>query len=235
MKSIAGALTLALATAPTLLFAQDWSGEGEMGFVSSKSEDTSSDTLTLKARLNRETERWRHTAKAEANYAESEVDGVKSKTAERIYSSWKTDRKLGEKHYIYGLINYETDDIVDLDYRINESVGYGIRLLPGPRHTLDTEIGVGARQTKIAGERDDEGVVRLAADYRFQINEGARFSEELTVEHGSEATITRSITGLSTKIQGNLASKISYTHQRVDSDSETQDESIFAVTLVYSF
>ncbi|MCW8828864.1 MAG: DUF481 domain-containing protein [Gammaproteobacteria bacterium] len=237
MKPIAGALILALATtASGTAVAQDWSGEGEFGFVSTDSETTSSDTLTLKARIARETERWRHTAKAEALYAESEnEEGISSRTSERLFASWKTDRKLGEKHYIYGLINYETDGVLDLDYRVNESVGYGIRLLRGPRHVLDTEIGVGARQTSINDVREDEGVLRLAADYRYNINDAAHISEEASVEHGSDSTVTRSITGLSAKIQGNLASKISYTYQHVDTDGDTTDESIFAVTLVYSF
>lgn len=236
MKPRSGALTFVLATVATGALAQDWSGEGELGFVSSDSETTSSDTLTMKARLERETERWRHTAKAEALYAESEnEDGVSSKTAERFFASWKTDRKFGDTHYIYGLINYETDGVIDLDYRVNESVGYGISLLRGPRHFLDTEVGVGARQTRIDGVREDEGVLRLAADYRYNISDAAHFSEELSVEHGGESTITRSITGLSAKIQDNLASKISYTYQHVDTEGDTTDESIFAVTLVYSF
>lgn len=236
MKLIAGALTVALTTAASGALAQDWSGEGEFGFVSTDSDTTSSDTLTLKAKVGRETERWRHTAKAEAIYAESENElGESSTTSERFFASWKTDYKMGEKHYIYGLVNYETDEVIDLDYRVNESVGYGIRLLRGPKHLLDTEIGVGARQTSINDVREDEAVLRLAADYRYNISDSAHFSEEASIEHGSESTISRSITGLTAKIQDNLASKISYTYQHVDTNGVTSDESIFAVTLVYSF
>lgn len=217
------------------LFAQDWSGEGEFGYVNNDTEAASNDTLTLKAKLGRESERWRHSARAEAIYAESESEGVTSKTADKIFVAWKSDRKLGEKHYIYSLVNYETDAVNQLDYRVNESVGYGRRLLKGPRHLLETEIGIGARQTSIDDESEDEAVLRLAADYRYNFSEQAHFTEELSVEYGHLSTVTRSVTGLSSKLQDNLASKIGYTHQRVDSDGDTQNESILAVTLVYSF
>ncbi|MGM0595121.1 MAG: DUF481 domain-containing protein [Pseudomonadota bacterium] len=237
MKPIAGALTIAaLAAAPLgTLHAQDWSGEGELGYVTTDSETSSNDTFTLKAKVGRESELWRHTAHAEVIYAESETDGVSSKTSDRRFVSWKSDRKLGERHYIYGLVNYEADDVNQLDYRANVSVGYGNQILRGPRHKLDAEIGAGWRETKIAGLKEDEAVLRFAGDYRYNITDASHISEELSVEYGSESTVTRSVTGLSSKLKDNLASKLSYTRQRVDTDEATTDESILAVTIVYSF
>lgn len=229
------ALVAAVMAPVSLASAQDWSGEGELGYISSDSDTASNDTFTLKARLGRETEHWRHTAKAEAIYAESTEDGVESKSADRRFLSWKSDRKLGKKHYIYGLVSYESDAINSIDYRTNESVGYGNRLLQGPVHLLDLEIGAGARQSEINGVRDDEGVLRLAADYRYNFSDNAHFTEEFSHEHGTDTRITRSVTGLSAKINNSLASKLSYTRQRTESDAATLNESIVAATLVYSF
>jgi len=234
MKSFVAIIAAALAPV-TLAMAQDWSGEGELGYVSSDTDTTSSESLTVKARIGRETEKWRHTAKAEAIYAKSKEDGVESKSADRRFFSWKSDRKLGKKHYIYGLVSYESDVINNIDYRTNESVGYGNRLLQGPTHLLDLEIGAGARQTETDGVRNDEGVLRLAADYRYNISDSAHVTEELSHEHGTDTRISRSVTGLSTKINSSLASKLSYTRQRTESDEATLNESIVAATLVYSF
>lgn len=232
-KFVAITVIASLPVAPAL--AQDWSGEGELGYISNETDTTSSDTFTLKAKIGRETARWRHTAKAEATYAESEENDVKSKSADRRFFSWKTDRKLGNNHYIYGLLSYESDAINNIDYRTNESVGYGNRLLQGPTHLLDVEIGLGARQSEVDNVRNDEGVLRLAADYRYNISDNAHITEEVSYEHGTDTRIGRSVTGLSTKINGSLASKLSYTRQRTESDEATLNESTIAATLVYSF
>jgi putative salt-induced outer membrane protein YdiY len=229
---IAAATSLLLPLAAT---AAEWSGEAELGYVRSDNSTATSDTLNAKAKVGSETEHWRHTARAEALFAESESDGVESKTAEKYMAGWKSERKLGQKSYWYGLINYETDRVTQLDYRVSEFLGYGFRLVKTERQTLDIEVGAGARQTSVNDESNDEAVGRLALNYLNKLSETAKFTEELSTEIGEESTITRSVTGLSAKIQDNLASKLTYTFQRVETDEASEDESIFAAALVFSY
>ena len=103
---------------------------------------------------------------------------------------------------------------------------------------LDLEIGPGARQTKLDnGETDSEAIARGAAKLEWDISKTSKFTEVLTVEAGEDVTITKSVTGLSSKINGNLSMKITYTYKTTsevpvgtdDTDTET------AVTLVYNF
>ena len=104
--------------------------------------------------------------------------------------------------------------------------------------TLDLEAGPGARRYKITnGKSDTEFLVRGAAKYAWKITTTSKFTEDLTVESSSDTTITKSVTGLSSKINGDLAMKVTYTVKHTSdvppgiekTDTET------AVTLVYSF
>ena len=103
---------------------------------------------------------------------------------------------------------------------------------------LDLEIGPGARQSKLtAGDTENEFTARAAAKYAWSITKTSKFTENLLAEVGQDATITKSVTALSSKINGDLAMKLSYAIKHISdvpagfekTDSET------AVTLVYSY
>jgi len=211
-----------------------WKAEAELGVLNTNG-NTKTRNITAKAKAVNDRDRWRHTFKAEAlNTSENTVT-----TTERYFASGKSDYKLTEKSYAFGLVTYENDRFGGYDYRFTETLGYGRNVIKRDTLALDLEAGLGARQSKLtsSGEKQSEGLARVAGNLDWKISATSTFSEDLSSDIGEKSTVSKSVTALKTQIAGNLASKLSYTAKYTTKtppgitglDTET------AVTLVYSF
>ena len=210
-----------------------WKATAEVGYVST-SGNTETETLNAKAMVSTERENWRHKAEITSLKSSDETGDTADKDTFMIQS----DYKLKDPNYLFGLITYEEDKFSGYEYQATESVGYGRRVVKRETVKLDLEIGPGARQTKLDnGSTESEAIARAAAKLEWDISKTSKFTEVLTVEAGEDATITKSVTGLSSKINSSLSMKITYTYKNTsevpvgvdDTDTET------AVTLVYNF
>lgn len=211
-----------------------WSGEAELGFVST-SGNTETETFNAKAKVVNDRERWRHTGKLDVLTASDEGD----RTAERYFLSEKSDYKLSRISYLFLLLTYEDDRFTGYDYRASESVGYGRTVISRTNLTLDLEGSIGARQSELiaTGNRSSEGIARLAGALNWKISDSAKFSQDLESEIGEDATITRSVSALTTTVAGNLAAKFAVRVKHTsdvppgidNADIET------STTLVYTF
>ena len=178
---------------------------------------------------------WRHSARAEA--LRSSTDG--DRTAERYQITGKSDYRLDDRNYLFGLLGYEDDRFSGYDYQANASVGYGRDLVRGPTLNVNAELGVGARHNRLADtdESDTEGTVRVAGALSWNISDAATFSQQLDSTIGEDLPVTNSISSLSTQVVGNLAAKLSV-HVRHISDVpdgvEKRDTKTTA-NLVYKF
>ncbi len=211
-----------------------WAGEVEAGIIVT-SGNTDTQNISAKAKVVNNRDKWRHTGKLEALQSEN----TNVTTAERYLASGKSDYKLTDIDYLFGTIDYEDDKFSGYDYRATEVLGYGRRVLSTPSMTLELEVGAGSRQSKLtsSGDTNSEGLARLAGNYNWKISDTTTFSEELTVDAGSDSTISKSVTGLKSQVAGNLATRITLTVKNTSdvpvgvekTDRET------AVTLVYGF
>ena len=210
-----------------------WKASAELGFVTT-SGNTETETLNAKASASTDREQWRH--KGEVTALKSS-DAVNT-TAEKYTLMVQSDYKLEGKNFLFGVVTYDDDKFSGYDYRVTEAIGYGRRVIEETDMTLDLEIGPGARQSKLdSGETDSEGLIRAAAIYNWTISKTSKFGEALTVEAGEDVTVTKSVTSLSSQIEGNLSMKITFTYKNTsevpvgveETDTET------AITLVYNF
>ncbi len=230
---VAGGILLsqtALADPP----ASPWKANAELGILATNG-NTRTKNITLKTQVTYEQERWRHTLKAEA--LNSSDKGTT--TAERYLASGKSDFKLSDKSYLFGLVAYENDRFSGYNYRVSETLGYGYSLLKRPTLTLDLEAGAGARQSKVivTDESQNEAVLHLAGNLGWKISGNATFTQSLSTDIAKKATITKSVTALTNHIVGNLQSKISFTAQNTSQvpAGTTKLDTETAVTLVYNF
>lgn len=212
-----------------------WKGNVELGYVKTGG-NTETESLNTKARGERDGETWRHKLNLEA--LKSSDDGTT--TAERYIVSGQSDYKLkGKKNFFFVYVSYEDDKFSGYDYQMTEAIGYGRRVLEENNMTLDLEIGPGARQSKVedTGKTESEALVRGAARYAWNITDHSKFSEDLTVEAGEDATISKSVTGLSAKINSSLATKLTYTVKNTSKvpPGIKKTDTELAVTLVYGF
>lgn len=239
MKTITGSVIMlgGLLSAP-LAFAEEatdskWSGEAELGYLKTTG-NTDSESLHARAKVVNERKKWRHTGTIEAvNKTDQGTN-----TAKRWLLTGKSDYKIDDRSYFFLMLRYEDDRFSGYDYQVSEVIGYGYTVVKTDTVKLDTEVGAGARQSKLLnGGSTSEGVVRGSADLDWKLSETATFLQHLSVEAGEDSTISRSVTGLKMQIVGNLSAKLTHSIRHASDVpagfDKTDTESI--VTLVYNF
>ncbi len=215
-----------------------WESTAELGIVVT-SGNTKTSSTSGKFDTNKEVEKWRFNLHAET--LSSSSDNVKS--AEKYLASGQANYKFNKFDYMFGLLTYNKDLFSGYEYQSTIAAGYGRRILNNDTMTLDLEAGPGVRFSKVDtsidpnAEARSQAVLRTAAKYRWTISDNSKFSEDLTSEASHESSVTKSVTGLTAKVNSSLAMKVTVTLTRTthvpvgtkENDTET------ALTLVYSF
>lgn len=209
-----------------------WSSEVELGAVFTGG-NTDQQTIKFRGEAVRDSESWVHQTRLDLLSASE--NGVES--AQRSYLFYQGDYKLSVGS-IFGRASYEDDKFNGFDYQADFSFGYSRPLYDNGTHKLSGDIGLGYRTSELpTGVSDGEGLVRVAADYTWNISENAQFRQLLSSDIGADSTISRSESSVSANIAGDLAMKFSI-NVRNNSGAplgtkDTDTES--AVTLVYKF
>lgn len=215
-----------------------WSGSAELGYVST-SGNTETSSIKTRADAVWEVEKWRDTTHFESLNLEEDSE----RSAERYYITHKTDYKFTDISYAFAFQSFDKDRFSGYDWQATASFGYGRRVLKTDTMQLDLEAGPGYRVSRLEEEDEDgdieenEAILRLYGKYSWKVSESAVFEEELSIETGSDKTITKSVTSLKTTIVGQLAMKLSYTIKYtsdVPVDTEEKDTET-AVTILYEF
>ena len=217
-----------------------WKSSVELGFIRTTG-NTETQNLAAKADVTYEVDKWRYNGYAEGYGSEAEDDtGNTVVSAERYELSGKSDYKFNEYDYAYGLVKLQKDRFSGFEYEHIVSFGYGRKAIKQDNMELDLEIGPGERFFKVdlpGAESDKEALLRLAANYWWQITANSKFTQKLSTDIGEEITSTESITGIQANINSTLALKFTYTvrnKSKVPADTEKTDTEA-AMTLVYSF
>jgi putative salt-induced outer membrane protein len=210
-----------------------WFGHVKFGYLAT-SGNTENSNLNSSFQLGYTAGKWVHTLDAFAVYA-SENEAT---TAEAYELGWKTERNLSEVDFLFGRVNWRKDRFSGYPEQFSESVGYGRRLIDKAPHTLNAEIGVGARQAeRIDGVTENNGILRAGLDYKWQFSETAAFTQDFVVEAGADNTYLESITAITARLIGDLALVASYTiknNSDVLPGTESTD-TYSAVSLEYAF
>lgn len=220
-------------TAKKTATAEGWQGSVAFGTLET-SGNTDTSSSNAKALLGYKGGNWQDSLLFQALRASS--DGVL--TAESFNANGQTDYNFTDKNYVFGNLDYLRDVFSGYDRRTAEVVGLGRRLLASDTQQLDTQFGVGARQTRNTdGSSNGEAVELLAGNYLWKLGANSSFSENMSVEHGVNNTYSQSVTALTTNISGSFALAITYTvshNSDVLPGFKNTDRST-AISLVYSF
>lgn len=218
---------------PTLSLAA-WKGEAGAGLLST-SGNSETQSINGKFVLEYLAVQWKNRFAATA-LNNGDEEGT---TAERYTIGDQLDYNFDPQNYVFGAVDYEKDLFGGFRERTVETLGYGRRILIGPVHTLDAEIGAGARQTvaQETREEQDEFIGRFSGKYGWVISETSAFSQALRVESGSENTFSEAVSELKLSIIGNLFLSLSFTvRNNTDVAPETKKtDSVTAVNVAYSF
>jgi putative salt-induced outer membrane protein len=212
--------------------------QAELSFVNTGG-NTEVTTLSLKNALGYGfTERLSGTWRINILYGESDGD----KNAERYATEFRLDYALSERVYAFGNADWRRDRFAGLDDRYVAGLGGGYRILPGPRHFLDGEIGfthVADRYT--TGARQDFPSGRAFGRYAFAFTERSRFSQTVEFLYDFEDPENFNINteaAVTAALNSYLSLKMSYTvrydNVPVPADLERTDTAISAA-LVFNY
>ena len=191
-------------------------------------------SLGLDAVKDQETDLFRFRGKG--SYGES--DGVKY--TENALAGFRYERLLTQK--LYGLANIEwmTDTIADLNYRITGILSPGVRLIRSKTMILNMELGVGYIEENKAGNQNGYTVGRAAATVERIINEHVLIwctGEYLPKITDPDIFFVNAEAGLASFITRDLSLNICY-QERYDSipvEGIKNSDTIFSTALSLSF
>lgn len=258
MNKLCAAALLATLTCSALASEKKpFTTELELGIISTTG-NTNTQSFKSKVDVKQELTHWRNHYVLEGLYKrdEIEVDNGNNTftkdertTAEKYFGSAKGDYILNKEYaalFIYG--EYDRNRFSGFDYQYTIALGFSNRLFTRDNSYLSYNIGPGVTSEKqedaeINGdsyESDETFVIRISAEYRYQLSENAKFTQTISSNFATNTdnnTKTKSVTSITAQLIASLALRASYTvdynseipNNREHSDTET------ALTLVYSF
>ena len=199
-----------------------WSATFAAGYAKTTGNSESS-SANFKGQGRYDQDRWHHilggTAVGTSSAANRDSESVT--TAEAYWAGFQSQYDLSEPLYVFGSVDWYKDRFSAYDDQPYETAGVGWRILRGEVHTLDLEVGGGAKQAQLTdGGSQNEGIGVLRGVYTWNISKTAKFVEKLAVLSGSSNTYTESNTELKAGIIGNLSMVLGYTYKH-NSDVQT--------------
>lgn len=229
----------ALAVAVPVMSAEEksptgpWAGKATLGYLAT-SGNTENSNLNTDIEIGYTTGNWTHIFDVTAINA---TEGSAT-TAEAYTVGWKSELRLSDVNFLFGRLDWRKDRFSGYDTQFSQTLGYGRKLIDSDKHSLNGEIGAGARQSDlIDGTSESETILTAGLYYKWSLSDTAEFAQAVLAEAGAENTYLESVTALSAKLVGNLALVASY---KIKNNSEVpigteKTDTFTALSLEYSF
>ena len=210
-----------------------WKGRAELGgFISSGNSDVTG--LAAIIDLTREGPRWRNKVRLQADYQES--DGLVSR--ERYLFAYEPNYKVGDRTYIYGALQAESDRFLGYDSRFSASAGGGFGAIRSQRLTLDLELGPAFRQTDFTDERMESAVAaRGRLDLDWRLTPAITLSQDASAYLQDINSTVASTTAVNARLFGPLSAQLSYAvqYESTPTEGRRSTDTTSRASLVYSF
>ena len=211
-----------------------WIGSIDFSYLATAG-NSEAKTFGLATRWARQPTPWGAELEALANRAESGG----AKTAERIFGGVRSKRAVGDRYELFAGLSYERDQFAGFDSRVVLETGGLQRVLTGPVHELNFDLGLTwTREEPVTGPGSDYVGGIAGARYAWKINNSATFRERLVLypdfEDSSDWRL-RSETSLETALASSWALRVSYllTRDNVPPPGFEKDDSATSVSLVW--
>ncbi len=216
-------------------FAANNGGEISAGYLGTTG---NSKTTNLNARidLHHISEKWVDTLQLKAVNSSEHGDT----TAERYDVDGKEEYNLTEQNYLFDEAEYTKDLFGGIRQRIEDTAGYGRRLLDTSRQTLDVQVGAGVRHDttqKPELKRHTDPVGTGGLEYKLHITDNSDFSEKAKVVGGESNVHFESETALDLRLYKALYVELSYTldHNTQVPSGKKKTDTYTAVNVAYKF
>ena len=217
-----------------------WDMSAELGMLLT-SGNTNSTSILGKVTASHEWKNWRFNydlntlLKRDEKYDEELQEERLKTTAERYHLLAQGDYKITEHDAIFALYEYTDDRFASYTEYIAAVVGYSFRALNRQDMKLDLSIGPGyARVLTSEDELEQDKIIRVAANYKWTINDNAQFRQVVSVQTAPFNTRSISETSLTTKISDSMQMKVGFkaVHNTKPQDKPEKLDTETSVTLV---
>lgn len=222
-----------------------WTGQGLLGY-SGVSGNSESSSLNAAVDLGKTYGKWSHAFGVDAFFSESKADkdSDKESTAERYGADYKANYAFNKHDYVFGTVAYQKDLFGGVNEKWLEAIGYGRRIIDLPAHTLNGEVGIGARQETSQPDpvtgvetKNNEAVGLIGAKYNWAFSKTGNFYQNLSTEIGSDNTYGESVTGVNAKLSDVMSLGASYTvkhNSGIQGDFGKHSDKYTAINLTYA-
>jgi putative salt-induced outer membrane protein len=194
------------------------SARAEAGVVVSRG-NSESDSANAKIDIVAERDVWRNNYGVAGLYGRS----AEATTATRWSARWQTDRKFALGSYWFTGLGYDDDRFSGFDYQATLTSGIGREFVNNERTQFKAQVGAGYRRLRTEiltldddgividrekGESDSDLVANAAVEYVHSLTGNTQVLAKVTVESGSENTLSRGDLALQVKMTRMLAISI---------------------------
>ncbi|MEF8788261.1 MAG: DUF481 domain-containing protein [Planctomycetota bacterium] len=162
----------------------EWKGSVSGGYTANRG-NTRSQSTSLKMRLRK---RWESSrAKLRTHYLKSAQENPDSNerivTEDELTARGQYDYFFTDTRYTYGAVRYRTDEVANLDTRLNMSAGGGYQWVETESLMFNTEAGLGVKREAYSdpSRSSSEGSAEVTYELETALNDRLTFMHDLTV------------------------------------------------------
>ena len=160
--------------------------------------------------LRREALQWRHKLRFQGDFQRS----LGVVTRERYLAAYEPNWKFGERAYMYGAAQYESDRILGFTDRVSVSAGAGYTAIKRPGLRLDLELGPAYRYTQFTdGRLESEPAIRGSVDFDWKPLTGITLRQNASAYLQDANSTVSSKSAVLARLIGPLSAQLSYTLQ----------------------
>lgn len=226
-----------------------WFGKVAAGLVAtSGNAESRSQNAEYELRYGLADARWEFSSRGALLQVRSDVQSTDSDgqlqtaqqtTAENYRLDLRAERRVNEQNYVFAEAEYFKDLFASIRTSTTQTLGYGRRILDTSTSSLDLELGAGARQQELQATREseDELVGQLTARYTWDPHDRTSLSQRLTVQSGSENTVSESQTRIKFSVVGALWTQLGLDvrHNSEVSEGLKSTDTRTSVSVLYEF
>ena len=223
-------------SASSLLHAQTdptFQSELELGAIIT-SGNTEDQNIKMKASFEWDRESWQYGFSSDG-FRSSNTNGL---VAQRLYHVGRASYEINGDSFVRARASFEDDRFSGFDNQSDFSVNYGRNLLQNLNDmSLAINFGAGVRQSKQGDITNNEAIARGEGNFEWALSRSATFSQNFSIDSGSDSRIVRSESAIESEILNNLTMKFSIKlkHQTVVPLLREKTDTETAVTLVMNF
>lgn len=160
-----------------------WARQIEFGFSMQEGAKSARD-LSLRGQV--EGRIGANSLRGTARVLRSQSEGVVTRDRDEADFRWRRD--FNRRTFAQALTTYNSDDIRNIDYSIEQQLGGGYRVVDGERQKMNLGLGAVLQRQVRKGYEDDTTLLGSAfQDYAFSWNDRFKVTQESSVQFADEA------------------------------------------------